>query len=477
MLGWFLLSVSASMALLIAEGAAGTYLAWMHRMPSLPAASRTNREAGRDVQVVVVGESSAEGVPYRDWLSVGKVVAWQLRRAVPWRTFHVEVQARPGWTLETMHQRLVESRARPDAVIIYAGHNEFASRYDWSSDVPYYRDDPPPWPKAVLHAIARLSPLSRLVGELHDRELVAAPPRRRSRRLVDVPSHTPAERAERLTDFRRRLEAMVTYCERVGALPILMIPPGNDAGFEPNRSVLPPETPRAEREAFVRDFEGARSLERSDPATAIGRYRLLLDRQPGFAETHFRLARLLEASGDVEAASRHYVAARDLDGHPMRCPTPFQDAYREVAARHRAILIDGQSILRARHPRGLLDDRLFNDAMHPSFEGHVALAEAVLAGLKERGAFGWPGETPAPRIDLAECADHFDVQVATWASACEFAASFYRTTGPIRFDSAERKAKETAYAEALDRLGTARTVSGLSVPGICLRPVEATARR
>ncbi len=32
--------------------------------------------------------------------------------------------------------------------------------------------------------------------------------------------------------------------------------------------------------------------------------------------------------------SSHYVAARDLDGLPMRLPSDFQQIYREVAARH-----------------------------------------------------------------------------------------------------------------------------------------------
>ena len=84
----------------------------------------------------------------------------------------------------------------------------------------------------------------------------------------------------------------------------------------------------------------------------------------------------------------------------MRCPTAFQDVYRELAPRYGAILVDGQAVLRDRHPRGLLDDDLFNDAMHPSFEGQVALAEAVLAGLRERQAFGWPASRPAP-VDRA----------------------------------------------------------------------------
>jgi lysophospholipase L1-like esterase len=432
-------------------------------MPALPApeAARVARAEG-DVHIVVVGESSAEGVPYRDWMSIGRVVAWQLRRAVPWRMFHVEVQARPGWTLETMHQRLVESRVRPDVVILYAGHNEFASRYGWSSDAPYYRDEPiAPW-----DVVAGISPLTRLAGEMLERERVAAPPRPRARRLVDVPSHTPRERAERLADFRRRVEAIVAYCERVGALPILVIPPGNDAGFEPSRSVLPPETPKAVREAFSREVEAAGALEAVDPSASIERYRGLIERQPGFAETHFRLARLLEAQGDAEGAYRHFIAARDADGHPMRCPSDFQDVYRDVAGRHDVLLLDGQAVFHAENAGGQLDDSLFNDAMHPSFTGQVALAEAIVAGLRSRGAFGWPSETPAPRIDLAECAEHFDVRAATWAAVCEFASSFYRTTVPIRYDPAERRAKESLYGQALGRLKRLRSAEGLDVPGV-----------
>ena len=38
-----------------------------------------------------------------------------------------------------------------------------------------------------------------------------------------------------VADFHRRLEAIVTDCERIGCLPILIIPPGNDAS-EPNQS-------------------------------------------------------------------------------------------------------------------------------------------------------------------------------------------------------------------------------------------------
>ena len=218
-------------------------------------------------------------------------------------------------------------------------------------------------------------------------------------------------------------------------------------------------------------------LESSDPTASHERYRALIKSQPGFAETHFRLARLLQRDGAMEEAYHEYILARDLDAHPMRCLSSFQEVYRQLAPRYGAILVDGQAVFHARHPLGLLDDYLFNDAMHPSFEGHVALAEAVLAGLKEAQAFGWPSSQPAPAIDLEECARHFDVTTVTWKQACRFAAGFYRATAPIRLDPAERSLKASRYDSLIQELNGGSFPGRLDFPGIGVESVSTRVRR
>src|SRR5262245_23106231 len=77
-----LAGMTTLVGILVAEGVVGVYLAWIHRLPRLAMVDAAPRPTanGEDVNILVVGESSAEGVPYRDWLSVGKIVAWQLRR-------------------------------------------------------------------------------------------------------------------------------------------------------------------------------------------------------------------------------------------------------------------------------------------------------------------------------------------------------------------------------------------------------------
>jgi lysophospholipase L1-like esterase len=470
------LCAALAIGLAIAEGVSAARLAAMQVPPPRLKDVFPDRPGDRTVDVVILGESSARGDPYHEWLSVGEIVAWKLREAIPGRGFAVENLARPGIALDQVHRRLEALERRPDLVILYAGHNEFSMRHDWSHGASHYVDEAPPERMALVRFIREHSPVCRLIGDTAGLFARASPPKRTAaRQLVDVPVYTAAEYAERLHDFRARLEAMTAYGERVGALVVLVIPPGNDADFEPNRSFLPVETPRAEREAFARDFQAARQLESADPDGAIAAYRALLDRQPRFAEAHYRLARLQERAGRREAANRHYVAARDADGLPMRCVSEFLDVYREVADRHpEAILIDGPAVFRGLNPRGVAGDDLFSDGIHPSLIGYTGLAEAILRGLHARRAFGWGEAAPAPTpvVSPSDCARHFGMDPDRWRRVCDYAAGFYYHTAPIRFDPSERQAKQARYAEASRRIQAGIAPDDAGMPGVGTRIVS-----
>ncbi len=253
---------------------------------------------------------------------------------------------------------------------------------------------------------------------------------------------------------------------------MLIAPPGNDAGYDPNRSSLPAATPRAERDAFALAVLAVRRLEAQDPAAAIVQYRALLTAQPGFAEVHYRLAKLLEQSRAWDEAYQHYIAARDLDGYPQRILTAFQTIYHDVAADHHCILIDGQAYFHRVGDHGLLDDDLFQDAMHPSLRGHVAIAQAVLHALKNQRAFGWPSEIPAPIIDPGRCAAHFGFAPRDWAHVCAWSAGFYAMVRPFRYESAERAAKSQRYEQAKFRIEKGDPPESLGLPNIANpRPV------
>lgn len=95
-----LLAVSTLIALVCAE-AACAWVVSIRGMPTLPTTFPADRDRNpaMELRIATIGESSALGVPYKDWLSVPAIVAWQLERVFPGRKVTVEMLAMGGANL------------------------------------------------------------------------------------------------------------------------------------------------------------------------------------------------------------------------------------------------------------------------------------------------------------------------------------------------------------------------------------------
>jgi hypothetical protein len=461
-LRWTLLASSCLAALIVMEAVSAVRLRGMLRMADLPTQferAHPESRSAADLHLVIVGESSARGEPYHPWLSVGQIVGWQLEQVFPGRKIRVDVRAEGGLCLEQAILLLLDLKERPDAIIVFAGHNEFQTRFGWSRNVRHYADEGPRSTLALIDLARSTSSTAHLILATLDRYVgEAAPPPHVTRELVDHPICSASEHAFLLEDFTRRLDELAAYCNRIGATPILIAPASNDGAFEPNRSILDGSATAHDRAEFARDFQAAQAAESRDPDSAIAAYRRLLARHPEFAESHYRLARLLADRGSWNEAREHYIAARDFDAFPLRCPTDFLEAIRSVARRHEGVLIDAPDLLSRLSPRGILDDGLFHDAQHLNLTGYVALAQEVVQQLCRRRAFGWPASIPAPQIDLAACARRFKMDAAKWSTVCERSRSFYARTAYVRYDPSERLSIAARYEQANRDLAAGRAL-------------------
>ena len=488
-----LLNLSLVLSLAVLEASAAAWRVWLHRSPSPPNTQlqpvrspqnqtgefppRAREIDGGPLRILVLGESSARGDPYHPWLSVGQILGWRLEQVFPGRPISVEIWAQGGATLEQMHQKLGELTYRPDVLLLISGHNEFQARYYYARNLSYYLDEHNlNAVNSLFDGLLRSSPICGLILETLGRQSVGLLPRPVvKRQVVDRPVCTEDERAALLADFRRRVESIAAYCESLGTLPIFIIPGSNDGDFEPNRSVLEPTADRGARDKFTLAFREARVLEKTSPMAAIAAYRALLRVAPGFAETHYRLARLLADAGEWGLAREHYVHAREADAFPMRCLKPFRQAYRDVAARHPGlILVDSTRVLEPLSPHGILDDHLFHDAQHPNLQGYLALAHDVLNQLHDRHALDWPAGTAAPGIDSAECAEHFGLDPERWAKVCERSADFYRVTAFLRHDPSVRLEHEQAYRRAAQSIASGKPPEQAGIVGLGVHAAPAS---
>ncbi len=424
---------------------------------SLPSELPDAKTAGvADIRILVIGESSAKGEPYEPWVSVGQIVGWKLASVFPGRSVNVDVRARGGYCLEQALLPLNTLDYKPDAIILFSGHNEFHARYGWSRNVAHYADEGLE-SLLGLQELARSSSsttheifrnLDRFYGE-------APPPPHISRELVDHPCFTPREYQYLLEEFERRLDSLLSYCKRVGTLPILIVPGSNDGAYEPSRSILAWNTTRQARAAFATEFRAARETEASDPPKAIALYRRLIAQHPEFAESHYRLGKLLVGTGDWNDAAREFAVARDEDALPVRCQSDFRALFSSVARRGDSMLVDAPSILAKISPHGILDDYIFHDAHHMNLLGTIAVAHDMLEQLRARHAFGWPDATAVPQIDLEQCARHFKIDRKKLVQVCERTWGFYSRQAYARYDPAVRVDVQQRFERAAIAIMTA----------------------
>ena len=122
----------------------------------------------------------------------------------------------------------------------------------------------------------RVSPIFKLIRETADKYRVMQEPMiGDSQPLVDAPAYSPASlpsvwpiSAGALTRSRPTVSVSVRST-------ILVVPPSNGAEFDPNRSFLPAETPRAQRSSLRSEHSWPRATPRmrtpTGPSSSIDR--------------------------------------------------------------------------------------------------------------------------------------------------------------------------------------------------------------
>ena len=127
--------------------------------------------------------------------------------AIPARRFECEILAWLGDSLEKQHRKLAALKRRPEMVIIYSGHNEFAARYEEERD-GWLDEEPGNGLIQPIYRASLNSPFCRLAYEIISKnrlDVAAAAPGRHQ--LIDPPQCSPAEAEEIRIDFEGRLEA------------------------------------------------------------------------------------------------------------------------------------------------------------------------------------------------------------------------------------------------------------------------------
>ncbi|MDP6980529.1 MAG: hypothetical protein QF570_18340 [Myxococcota bacterium] len=354
------------------------------------------------VRLVVQGGSTAAGFPYGPLAALDGMLADRLEAARPEQAIEVITTAMAAVNSYALLDFVDEIIAiEPDAVLIYAGHNEYLGIFGAGSALTTRRSRAATrmhmWLGRfrVYQAIDLLIPSAaeatqRREGESSGRRdtLMA-----RAASSAQIPLGSKLYR-EGLAQFEENLEAILTAYREAGIPVFVSTLASNEVDQAPFIGSPPGEH---DADAFAATRVKAASLdEAGEPLAARATLEALLELHPEAASALFDLARLEREAGELEKAGARFRRAKELDRLRFRAPEAMNEIVRRLAAQYDAVLVDGQARLEAHSEIGRVGRELMLEHLHPNARGYFLLADAFYEVLERERVFGEPPEYGAP---------------------------------------------------------------------------------
>ncbi len=379
---------------------------WFGKGPFTPSPQRDFFEAEKPpntFRVFFQGESSAQGFPYGHGGAPSRMLEERLQATFPGRNVEVVNTAFTAISSYALLDQADEIIARkPDAVLIYTGHNEYYGVFGAGSKQRFGHW--PPLVRAYL-ALRRLRTVQLLANAIGTGSAAptAAPggagdaPRTVMELMAGdqrVPLGSPAYE-DGVAQFRGNLGRLLDRY-RAHGIPVLV---GTVASNERDQRPFVGGPAPGDSAAWWRSYrEGEAAAARGDDAAAERAFLAAVRADSQAADAHYALGTLYDRRGDAARAHAAYRAAKERDQLRFRAPEAINRVIREEAARRGATVVETQRALEQASPGGTVGRTLVLEHLHPNLDGYFVIADAFYEAMRRKGMVG-PWTAPVAAAD------------------------------------------------------------------------------
>ncbi len=304
------------------------------------------------LRIFVLGESTTIGYPYMHNGSFHRWLHYRLMHTYPDKEFEIinlALTAVNSYTVFDFAQEVVDYQ--PDAVLIYAGHNEYYGALGIGS----------------TSSIARNRYLIRAVLKLREFRLIQLI----NHIITGIRKVTSGLKADLRENLMKRMVADQ------------QIPYGSDdyqqgiEQFSANLNDICQVLTKQQIPVFISNLV-SNEKDTKPFISASGTTKASAQYQYQFANQAFR-------QGKFDVAKKAYVQAKELDLLRFRAPEAINQVIQQVASRYPGVtLVDAKTRFEQRSPHGILSNETLLEHVHPNLYGYALLSDAFYEALKKR---------------------------------------------------------------------------------------------
>ncbi len=309
-------------------------------------------------RIFVMGSSTVVGFPYDNNIMFSRILHEWLRETYPGKKIEVvntAITAINSFTLLDYMPQIL--RQEPDAILFYAGHNEFYGAFGSGSSEASVQN--PAFIRLHLKLLNfRVYQLTRniisSVAESVSKTKTAAAKRGTlmSRMAKDADITFGSKKYnEGIENYRKNLDMMLAMAN-AKKVPVFM----------------------SDLVSNIRDLKPFSS----QPTSSL---------KP--ADFYFDLARQQEAAGDFNAAKENYTKARDYDCVRFRASSDINNCIVELSKKYKNVrFVPTLSLFEANSPNRLVGNNLVTEHVHPNIEGYFLMAGSFYSAIIRSGLLG-----------------------------------------------------------------------------------------
>jgi lysophospholipase L1-like esterase len=348
-------------------------------------------------RILVQGESTAAGYPYGFPASVAGMLKQRLQRTFPARRVEMITTAMAAVSSHAVRDFTSEILAQdPDAVLIYAGHNEYVGLLGVGSGYSVGRA-PVVLTFLALRELRLFQLLARAANAWSSDETPYHDTSRTLMATIVREKRIPfgSETYQRgLAQYRANLDAILRRYQKAGVPVFIATVVSNERDRPPFQTG---HGPGADAAAWQRRFDaGTRALGTGDARRAVDELEAAVAIDPAEARGHYALGQALERLGRHADARRAYLTAKDRDELRFRAPEEVNRIIREVARRRGAHVVEVEAAFSAAAEHGIVGNDLMLEHVHPNVAGYFLLADAFYEALHAEQLIG-PWVNPVAR--------------------------------------------------------------------------------